>query len=51
LVRSRARKDDINEASCRQGDFYSAVDAKGNHVFLPLLEDASGARLSPAERK
>ena len=51
LVRSRARKDDINEASCRQGDFHAAVDARGNHVFLPMVEDASGARLPPAEHK
>jgi len=50
LVRSRARKDDIIEASCRQGDFHEAVDSKGNHVFVPTLQDATGAKL-PGDRK
>jgi len=50
LVRSRNRNDDISEASCHQGDFYEAVDANSNHVFLPIKQDASGARL-PTGRK
>ena len=50
LVRSRDRNNDISEASCRQGDFYGAVDANGNHVFLPIKEGPGGARL-PSGRK
>ncbi len=50
LVRSRERKDDIFEASCRQGDFYDAVDANGNAVYLPVETNKSGARL-PTARK
>ena len=50
MVRSRNRMHDIFEASCRHGDFRGAVDANGNHVFLPITEDSSGARL-PTGRK
>lgn len=48
LLRSRARKDDFIEASCRQGDFYEAVDSRGNHVFLPIEAEPGGARLPGA---
>jgi hypothetical protein len=45
LVRSRDRRHDIVEASCRQGDFQEAVDAHGNHVFVPVVSEPGGARL------
>ena len=50
LVRSRARSNDILEASCRQGDFHEAIDAYGNHVFEPTRVESGGARL-PDGRK
>jgi hypothetical protein len=45
LVRLRARKDDIAEASCRQGDFHQAIDSRGNHIFVPTDVERRGARL------
>ena len=45
MVRSRARANDIIEASCRQGDFHEAIDAYGNHVFNPTRIESGGARL------
>ena len=50
LVRSRARANDIIEASCRQGEFHEAIDAYGNHVFIPTQVESGGARL-PGERR
>jgi hypothetical protein len=50
FARSRSRRDDIVEASCRQGDFSAEVDSRGNHVFVPVGKDVGGARL-PANLK
>jgi hypothetical protein len=48
FVRSRNRRDDIVEASCRQGDFREGTDASGNRIFIPLRNVSGGARLAPA---
>jgi hypothetical protein len=45
----RRRGFDIVEASCRQGDFVEAKDARGNAVFAPLAHDAGGDPL-PSSR-
>jgi hypothetical protein len=45
--RSRERKFDIIEASCRQGDFLEQHDANGNAVFVPLAHEEGGAPLPP----
>jgi len=47
-TRSRLRKFDIVEASCRQGDFVEAKDARGNAVFAPLAHDEAGDPLPPS---
>src|SRR3984893_12774929 len=47
FVRSRERRFDIIEASCRQGDFYEARDDNGNSVFLPINHEEGGAPLPP----
>jgi hypothetical protein len=47
--REKNRKAEIVEASCRQGDFATGVDAQGNQVFLPIPHDQGGAPL-PFER-
>ena len=47
FVRSRERRFDILEASCRQGDFREGKDADGNAVFLPIAHDDGGAPLPP----
>lgn len=47
FTRHRAREYDIVESSCRQGDFFDDVDAKGNAVFTPIPKDAGGAPLPP----
>jgi hypothetical protein len=49
FVRSRERRFDIIEASCRQGDFYEAKDNEGNAVFLPIDHEAGGAPLPPKQ--
>jgi hypothetical protein len=43
------RKLEIAEASCRQGDYATALDEKGNHVFVPIPHEQGGAPL-PFER-
>jgi len=48
FVRSRARKDDIVEASCHQGDFREELDASGNYVFVPIVKGPGGSHLPPA---
>ncbi|MEC5386156.1 hypothetical protein VVD49_10490 [Uliginosibacterium sp. H3] len=49
FLRSRERRDDIVEASCRQGDFYARVDPKtGNHVWVEIPKEAGGAPLPTA---
>jgi hypothetical protein len=47
FVRSRERRFDIIEASCRQGDFYEAKDVNGNAIFLPIDHEEGGAPLPP----
>lgn len=43
FVRSRERKYDIVEASCRQGDFTQAQDDQGNAIFVPIDHEEGGA--------
>lgn len=50
FVRSRNRADDFLESSCRQGEFSAQVDARGNHVFVPIPQDPGGAPLPTARR-
>lgn len=45
--RHREQKYDLVESSCRQGDFFDDVDARGNAVFTPIPKDAGGAPLPP----
>ncbi len=45
--RHRARKFDIVEGVCRQGDFRSAKDAKGNAILVPAHTTADGNVLPP----
>jgi hypothetical protein len=45
FVRQPDRKAEIIEASCRQGDFTTGVDAKGNAVFVPIPHEEGGAPL------
>jgi hypothetical protein len=40
---TRRRDSEIEEASCRQGDFTAATDADGFAVFRPLTRIAGGA--------
>jgi hypothetical protein len=47
FARSRERKYDIIEASCRQGDFVEQRDTNGNAVFVPLAHEEGGAPLPP----
>jgi hypothetical protein len=49
FVRSRERKFDIAEASCRQGDFREARDSHSNAVFLPIDHEAGGAPVPPSK--
>jgi hypothetical protein len=49
FVRQRDRKAEIVEASCRQGDFATGVDARGNSIFVPIPHEVGGAPL-PFER-
>jgi hypothetical protein len=39
FTRERARKFDIVEGECLQGNFHEAVDALGNAVFTPTTQD------------
>jgi len=47
FVRSRERRFDIIEASCRQGDFREGKDANNNAVFLPIDHEPGGAPVPP----
>jgi hypothetical protein len=49
FVRSRERRFDIIEASCRQGDFYEARDDHDNAIFLPINHEPGGAPLPPSQ--
>jgi len=47
FARHRERSFDPVESSCRQGDFFDDVDAKGNAIFTPIPKDAGGAPVPP----
>jgi len=47
FVRHRERSYDLVESSCRQGDFFDDVDARGNAIFAPVPKDAGGAPVPP----
>jgi hypothetical protein len=49
FVRSRERRFDIAEASCRQGDFREGRDVSDNAVFVPIDHEAGGAPLPPGK--
>jgi hypothetical protein len=46
-TRSRLRKFDIVEASCREGDFAEDTDADGFAIYRPIPKDVGGAPLAP----
>jgi hypothetical protein len=46
-TRSRLRKFDIVEASCREGDFVADTDEDGFAIFHAVTIDAGGAPLAP----
>jgi hypothetical protein len=50
FIRSRERRYDIVEASCRQGDFTEGKDAQGHAAFLPIEHTEDGAPLPPAHQ-
>ncbi|MET0363601.1 MAG: hypothetical protein ABW169_03010 [Sphingobium sp.] len=45
--RHRERSFDPIESSCRQGDFFDEVDARGNAIYTPIPKDAGGAPVPP----
>ena len=47
FTRHRERHYDLVESSCRQGDYFDDVDARGNAVFTSIPKDAGGAPLPP----
>jgi hypothetical protein len=47
FVRSRERRFDIIEASCRQGDFFESKDKDGNAIFSPVEHEEGGAPYAP----
>jgi hypothetical protein len=49
MVRQRARKYDIAEGVCIQGNFSEAKDSAGNAVFVPVPETEGGNWLPPAK--
>ena len=49
FTRTRERRSDIVEASCRQGDFVEGKDAQGHAAFLPIEHTAEGAPLAPPQ--
>ncbi len=49
FVRSRERRFDIVEASCRQGDFREGKDADNNAVFIPVDHEVGGAPVPPKQ--
>ncbi|MBS0365950.1 MAG: hypothetical protein JSR67_09030 [Proteobacteria bacterium] len=48
LLRQRARKYDIVEGVCLQGNYSAGTDAAGNAVFVPVPETEGGNWLPPA---
>ncbi len=51
FTRTRERRSDIVEASCRQGDFIAGKDAQGHAAFLPIGHTEDGAPLPPDQVK
>jgi hypothetical protein len=49
LFRQRARKYDIAEGVCIQGNFSEGKDTNGNSVFVPIPETEGGNWLPPAK--
>jgi hypothetical protein len=49
LFRQRARKYDIVEGVCLQGNYSEGKDANGNAVFVPVPQSEGGNYLPPAE--
>jgi hypothetical protein len=47
FVRSRERRFDIIEASCREGDFFEGKDRYGNSIFIPVAHEEGGAPFPP----
>ncbi|MET0238995.1 MAG: hypothetical protein ABW184_03775 [Sphingobium sp.] len=47
FTRHRETTYDFVESSCRQGDFFDDVDAKGNAIYSPIPKDAGGAPVPP----
>jgi hypothetical protein len=47
FTRSRERRFDIVEGSCRQGDFVEGKDAQGHAAFLPVAHSEDGTPLPP----
>jgi hypothetical protein len=47
FTRTRERRFDIVEASCRQGDFTDGKDEQGHAAFLPIKHTENGAPLPP----
>jgi hypothetical protein len=48
FTRNRERKYDLQEGSCRQGDFVEGKDAQGHAGFVPINHDEDGAPLAPS---
>jgi hypothetical protein len=47
FFRQRARKFDIVEGECVQGDYSEKIDANGDHVFVPLEKTEYGNLAAP----
>jgi len=47
FFRQRARKYDIVEGVCVQGDYAEKIDADGNHVFVPIRKTEWGNLVPP----
>jgi hypothetical protein len=47
FFRQRARKFDIVEGVCVQGDYSEKIDADGNHVFAPVAKTEWGNIIAP----
>ena len=48
FFRQRARKFDIVEGDCLEGSFDTAIDARGDHVFVPIQIGVGGNRIAPS---
>jgi hypothetical protein len=49
LFRQRARKYDIAEGVCMQGNFSEGKDAGGNSIFVPVVQTEGGNWLPPSK--